>query len=197
MKLTEKKKKYLAAGGGLVICVLLLAAIGMQFSIEPAGEDIMPEESQETTESVIDPDDGERNSEESESKETEIVIHPNTIEETETDPEVDSRPAQTDQPEQSIQPEATKPAEPEEAVKIDPTKKPDGTKVETPPKAEDHGSVVTPTEEVNEPEQPQAGDEQDGKVYFPGFGYVEDSGANQENYAEDMYENGNKIGVMD
>lgn len=195
MKLTEKKKKYLAAGGGLVICVLLLAAISMQFKKEPAGEDIMPEESQEATETVIEPDGGAG---ETESKETEIVIYPNTIEETETNKEVDSRPEQTDQPEQSIQPEIVKPEEPEEAVKTDPTKKPDGTKVETPPKAESHDSVVSPTEIVNDPVQPPAGEAEEGKIYIPGFGLVDDNGGGGVGtVAEDMYENGNKIGVMD
>ena len=35
-----------------------------------------------------------------------------------------------------------------------------------------------------------------GKVYVPGFGYVEDSGENHGGELNDMYENGNKIGTM-
>ena len=33
-------------------------------------------------------------------------------------------------------------------------------------------------------------------VYVPGFGWIESQGPNQVEYAEDMYENGNKIGTM-
>ena len=33
-------------------------------------------------------------------------------------------------------------------------------------------------------------------VYGPGFGWIESQGPNQVEYAEDMYENGNKIGIM-
>ena len=35
-----------------------------------------------------------------------------------------------------------------------------------------------------------------GMVYVPGFGWIESQGPNQATYAEDMYENGNKIGIM-
>ena len=33
-------------------------------------------------------------------------------------------------------------------------------------------------------------------VYVLGFGWIESQGPNQVEYAEDMYENGNKIGIM-
>ena len=33
-------------------------------------------------------------------------------------------------------------------------------------------------------------------VYVPGFGWLESQGPNHAEYAEDMYENGNKIGIM-
>lgn len=33
-------------------------------------------------------------------------------------------------------------------------------------------------------------------VYVPGFGWIESQGPNHAEYAEDMYENGNKIGIM-
>ena len=34
------------------------------------------------------------------------------------------------------------------------------------------------------------------QVWVPGFGWVEDGGENVCTYAEDLYENGNKIGSM-
>ena len=42
------------------------------------------------------------------------------------------------------------------------------------------------------PTEPQTGD----MVYVPGFGWIENQGPNHADYAADMYENGNKIGIM-
>ena len=35
------------------------------------------------------------------------------------------------------------------------------------------------------------------RVYVEGFGWIKDEGAGSGIYAGDMYENGNKIGIMD
>ncbi len=40
--------------------------------------------------------------------------------------------------------------------------------------------------------EPQTGN----MVYVPGFGWIEHQGPNHADYAADMYENGNKIGIM-
>lgn len=40
--------------------------------------------------------------------------------------------------------------------------------------------------------EPPSGD----AVYVPGFGWIQSEGPNHVEYAEDMYENGNKIGTM-
>lgn len=40
--------------------------------------------------------------------------------------------------------------------------------------------------------EPPSGD----MVYVPGFGWIQSEGPNHVEYAEDMYENGNKIGIM-
>ena len=53
-------------------------------------------------------------------------------------------------------------------------------------------------EQVTEPPaaqttiEPSSGD----MVYVEGFGWIESQGPNHVEYAEDMYENGNKIGIM-
>ena len=48
-----------------------------------------------------------------------------------------------------------------------------------------------------EPEPAPAPDSApDNMVYVPGFGWIESQGPNHAEYAEDMYENGNKIGIM-
>ena len=198
MKLTDKTKRYLAIGGGAVICIGLVAAISLQFGKMPAGEDTLPEESSAVTEIVVDP--GEVQIEESDSS-ADLVIKPETGTEPEPEesaPPVDSRPAQTDQTEQSIQPDVAKPEEPSEDVLTDPTQMPDGTKVETPPTPVGHDEVVTPTEPEPVPGEPQAGDTQNGQIYIPGFGWVQNNGGGGSGtVAEDMYENGNKIGIMD
>lgn len=200
MKLSEKTKKYLAISGGAVICVGLIVAISLQFNKTPVGEDTLPEKNPGVVEIVVDPSSLATSPEEPVTEETKVIVQPNTetaADSTESSQPVDTRPAQTDQTEQSIQPEVTKPAEPSQEVKKDATQKPDGTKVETPPVPVVHEEVVQPTETESAPNQPQGGDVQDGKTYLPGFGYIENSGSNQENYAEDMFENGNKIGNMD
>lgn len=108
---------------------------------------------------------------------------------------IDETPAQTDQLEQSIQPEVTKPAEPSEEQKTDFTQKPDGEKVTGTPKAEDHDNVTPDADTKKKENEPQGGETKDGKVYLPGFGWVTDTGGSGT-IADDMYENGNKVGEM-
>ena len=202
MKLTEKTKRYLAVGGGSMICIALIAVISLQFGKTSSGEDVLPEETSAVTEIVVDP--GIAQTEEAQA-DIELVIKPetdritDTIKETgETVCPVDSRPAQTDQTEQSIQPDVTKPEAPSEDVLTNPTQMPDGTKLETPPVPVEHEAVVTPAEPTPAPGEPQAGDIQDGQIYVPGFGWVENHGGGGLGTAlDDMYENGNKIGIMD
>ena len=47
---------------------------------------------------------------------------------------------------------------------------------------------------IPEPEVTDSSSE--NMVYVPGFGWIENLGSNQATYAKDMYENGNKIGIM-
>ncbi|MTK06615.1 MAG: hypothetical protein F8N38_05950 [Hungatella sp.] len=97
--------------------------------------------------------------------------------------------------EQSIQPEVTKPAEPLTEAKKDPTKTPSGEKVTTAVQAEENKvqSTTAPTQSSSESEN-----NHEGKIYVPGFGWVEDNGGGvSQETIEDMYENGNKIGSMD
>ena len=178
MKLTEKMKKNLAILGGVLIGIGLIAAIGMQFGPKPSGEEESKVVSRE---------------------EESLVIHPGIGENQETDTQaVDSRSPQTDQTTQSIQPKPTKPEPPSKEILTDPTQKPDGTKQDTPPVPVDHEAVEKPSEPVADPEQPQAGDTSGNQIYVPGFGWVENhGGGGSGTAAEDMYENGNKIGIMD
>ncbi|SFG53701.1 DUF6550 family protein [Enterocloster clostridioformis] len=213
MAFTEKTKRYLAIGGGVAACAVLVAAISLQFGRAPAKEDVLPTDSPQVTELVIDPSglqtggadqEKEPPAETQTEKETEpqletqeLVIKPN-IDPEKTDQLVDARSAQTDQSEQSIQPEPTKPETPEKGRLTDPTVKPNGEKVEGTPVPVEHEHVERPVETEPSPDTPQAGDTSGNQIYIPGFGWVENhGGGGSGTVAEDMYENGNKIGIMD
>lgn len=63
---------------------------------------------------------------------------------------------------------------------------------ETPPTYKPEQTEVKP-----QPTESAGGSTNDaGQVYVPGFGYVTPSGPNDGGTLNDMYENGNKIGIM-
>lgn len=68
------------------------------------------------------------------------------------------------------------------------------------PTAENQAEPVLEPTDTPEPEripEPEVTDSSsENMVYVPGFGWIESRGPNQVTYAEDMYENGNKIGIM-
>ena len=78
--------------------------------------------------------------------------------------------------------------------------------IEDEPVAEQKSAPPTPTdptpvqpaqlEPKTAPESIANDNELADMVYVPGFGWIESQGPNQVEYAEDMYENGNKIGIM-
>ena len=74
---------------------------------------------------------------------------------------------------------------------------PDPSPAQTPPASE----VPVPPEQNATPQQepepaPTPNSVSDNMVYVPGFGWIESQGPKHMEYAEDMYENGNKIGIM-
>lgn len=91
-------------------------------------------------------------------------------------------------------------AETEETIieTITPMPTPTPTHVETPTRAPEPTPVPTPTltpipaPAPVTPSPVQKGD----MVYVPGFGWLESQGEGTVIYAEDMYENGNKVGMM-
>ena len=95
---------------------------------------------------------------------------------------------QTEEPQEAT-PEPEPAAEISVASEVQPTPEPEETsEAASEPTPE---PATEPAEEQNT-DTPQSGD----MVYVPGFGWIESQGANQVDYAEDMYENGNKIGNM-
>ena len=68
------------------------------------------------------------------------------------------------------------------------------------PTAENQAEPALEPTDTPEPEpipEPEVTDSSsENMVCVPGFGWIESRGHNQVTYAEDMYENGNKIGIM-
>ena len=71
---------------------------------------------------------------------------------------------------------------------------------ESAPPAQPEPILLPPTQPEPEPmpeSVPEASDSNsEDMVYVEGFGWIESQGPNQVEYAEDMYENGSKIGSM-
>ena len=196
--MAEKRKKYLILTGGVLVCILLIYVIGIQFQKEgEQPKNVVEIETEPETDLIIEPD-TTTESADPEQTETETLME-DSEEETETIDETESKEETTQEKngtvKQSIQPEVTKPEEPESEVLADPTQKPDGTPSEISAETTDTGAAASPEQEVPEP---QAGDTNNGQIYIPGFGWVEDEGGGVNSVpVDDMYENGNKIGIMD
>ena len=86
--------------------------------------------------------------------------------------------------------EAIRPKLVEEADMPSPAQTPPPSEVPVPPEQD-----TTPQQEP-EPALASPDSIPNNMVYVPGFGWIESQGPNHVEYAEDMYENGNKIGNM-
>lgn len=195
MKLKSRQKKWMMIAGGAVICIALAAAIGSQFKKQPrAGDVILPGETEPSQIILADlPPKADVKPTEQEKVE-ELVIH---MENENMESMEGILPSQTDQEEQKLQEEVIKPETLPEEVLHDPARKPDGETVEGDPEAVPHEEGTRPEEPVVAAGTPQAGDTSGGKIYIPGFGWVENQGGGASGTtAGDMYENGNKIGAM-
>ena len=192
--MSDKAKRGFIISAGILLCIVLVFMIGARMQKEPVEAVPVQETSNEVEEVSIDyniviP------TVENESAETEeVVVEPIDI----VVPEEDEGVADDTGTEQTIQPDIPeKPTYTEEQL-TDSTQTPDGLPVD-PPQDDETGSeevVQTPIETVSSTE-PQGGDTSNGQIYLPGFGWVDDEGGGGEGTkADDMYENGNKIGDM-
>lgn len=77
---------------------------------------------------------------------------------------------------------------------------PEPTLIETPvaPEVQSTPEAEPAAESIPEPSSTQrpAAQQSGEMVYVPGFGWIENQGPNHVEYAEDIYENGNKVGIM-
>lgn len=193
MKLTEKAKKRFTIAGLGVVCVVLVIAIASQFKTEePKDLSVQPSS---TVSDAISPGTVIPAPSADPIKTPEVTVPP--IEPT----EASTKPADSGDStgtEQSIQAEVTKPTQPPQKVKTDSSKTPDGEKVDA-VKPVEHDKVTKSASSTSSSE-PKSGDKKDGKIYVPGFGWIEDNGGGGSgmtvgNPGDEL--TGNKVGSMD
>lgn len=208
--INDKTKKRLAIASCLIISVILIVLIISKLQQKPIEDVVLPDESIETNDIIVEkPVIGRK--EDREDEITVTQIESSDTEETDEDV-IDNEVTSEDTSnkdgidkttvdaviEQTIQADIEKLKEPTKEQLTDPTQKPSGEKVEKAPEPVEHDKVEKPKETPKSNNEPQGGDiNNEGKTYLPGFGWIENSGENQGAVAEDMYENGNKIGNMD
>ncbi len=181
MKLTDKTKKNLTIAGLGVVCVVLVIAIALQFKPEgPKEESVQPSSMVSDTISPSTP-----SIEPSKAPEVNVQPIDPTIAPVQSTDTGDSTGT-----EQSIQAEVTKPPEPPQEVLTDPSKTPDGENVDKATKQKNNTS----------PSTPKSGDKKDGKIFVPGFGWIDDNGGGGlgttvGNPGDEL--TGNKVGSMD
>jgi len=185
--INDKTKRRLIIASGLIISVILIVLISAQFKKEPIEDVVLPNQSVETNEIIVEkPVITE--------KEDEIIVPEIEIPDTET---INNGAIDTGT-EQTIQGDVEKPKEPTEEQLSDPTQKPNGEKVETPPEPVVHDKVEKTTETPKINDEPQGGDTNNqGKTYLPGFGWIENSGENQGTAVDGDGDINKQIGNMD
>lgn len=181
MKLTDKAKKRITVAGLGVVCIVLVIAISSQFKTEvPKDVTVQPSSTVSNAVTPIIP-----SAEPSRAPEVSVQPIDPTAASAQSIDNGDSKGT-----EQNIQAEVTKPSEPPQEVLTDPSKTPDGEKVDDAKKPESSTSSSTP----------KSGDKKDGKIYVPGFGWIDDNGGGGSgitvgNPGDDL--TGNKVGSMD
>ena len=189
----EKTKRGLIIGGATAVCAAMVCVIGMQFTKDD--EPIQTAKLPEQTTSAVTVAISTTARTESEPIEVEDENIPPEINEDITEEKVeipeDAEVIQQDFPEQTTTAVTTPPPPPEitdEAVLTNPDVIPEYTPEQT---------TVADTSDEQPADTPKHGEKKDGKIYINGFGWVTDNGGGgQAEYADDMYENGNKIGYF-
>lgn len=189
----EKTKRGLIIGGATAVCAAMVCVIGMQFTKDD--EPIQTAKLLEQTTPAVTVAISTTTRTESEPIEVEAENTPpkhneDAPKETVEIPE-DAEVIQQDFPEQTTTAATTPPPPPEitdEAVLTNPDVTPEYTPEQT---------TVADTSDEQPADTPRHGEKKDGKIYINGFGWVIDNGGGgQAEYADDMFENGNKIGYF-
>ena len=196
--MNDKVKKGMIIAGCVVCCVILAVMIASNFRKPAKTKDKLAES--QSTEIEVKPEikksELDKKSKETESKEEESKKEPETTEEQKESEEGKEGNKDNGQPVQNIQPRVTKPEEPNPEVLKNPNQKPDGESVQGTPVPENHDEVKQPETDTVPGAAPD-GESQEGKIYAPGFGWIDDIGEGEGIEDSNIYENGNKIGIMD
>ena len=184
--INDKTKRRLIVASGLIVSVILIVLISTQFKKEPIEDAVLPNQSIEINDIIVEkPVITE--------KEDEIIVPEIEIPDTET---IDKGVIDTGT-EQTIQGDIAKPKEPTKEQLTDPTQKPNGEKVETAPEPVEHDKVEKPAETPKNNDEPQGGDTNNGKIYVPGFGWIDDVGEGQGTTVDGDGDINKQIGNMD
>lgn len=191
--MTEKTKKVLVIAAGSALCLALAVGIGLQFgghAVVPSGVDPAPV--QDTKDPVV-------NIQNTEPPEDTPPVVDIKVPDKTADP---AAGAVSDGTEQTIQTDPVKPEAPEKPTAPNTTPLPDDhgaedvpqeeRNTETPPSYQPEQTTVTPT-----PKPDTQGGYDQGGTYVPGFGYIQSSGEGTVIHDDKIYENGNKVGIMD
>ena len=173
--MNDKTKRWLVIGSCLIVCIALVVLIGNQFKPDKQLDNLLIPDTTQTNDVTVDTDI------EQEEKEDDLVIDTSDI----TQPDNEDSGAVYTGTEQTIQGDVTKPEYTEEQL-TNPEQKPNGEPASESDRVENGAKVEKPTTPTT---TPSGG--------LPGFDSVPNAGANQVTQADDMYENGNKIGIMD
>lgn len=180
--MTEKTKRIILIAAGVLLCAALVVGIVSRLAAVPMPIDpAIPDDVPDTKDPVVNISDPE----------VKVDIK------TDGDHHDLGNDADSSGTEQTIQDAPTKPDAPEHPGKTekdhtaDDVPEADRNK-ETPPTYKPEQTEGKP-----QPTEPAGGSTNDaGQVYVPGFGYITPSGPNTVIDGQDIYENGNKIGIM-
>ena len=178
----DKTKRTLLVVPGVVVCVALTVVIASRFN-RPAAVDPVPESSQS---SEAQP--------QVEIKTPDINTSNTGDTGTTADPGAGADSSGT---EQTIQADPVKPDAPAAPSTVTENHTAEDVpeaerNTETPPTYTPDQTTVTP------PADPAPGSTNgNGQMYVPGFGYVDVGGGNEGGTLDDMYESGEKVGIMD
>ncbi len=184
--INDKTKRRLIVASGLIVSVILIVLITNQFKKEPIEDAVLPNQSIETNDIIVEKP-------VITGKEDEIIVPEIEIPDTE---KADNGAIDTGT-EQTIQRDVEKPKEPTEEQLTDPTQKPNGEKVEIPLEPVEHDKVEKPAETPKSNDEPQGGDTNNGKIYVPGFGWIDDVGEGQGTTVDGDGDINKQIGNMD
>lgn len=178
MKLTDKTKKRLTLAGLGVLSIVLVVAIAAQFRTGTP-TDVKADASSAASDASV----PSISAPEATGSSPDVSVPDVSASDTASQSGNAKDTGNSSGTDQSIQAQVTKPSELSAEAKANPNQTPDGKKA---------------ADSSSEPSTPKSGDTNSkGQVYFPGFGWVDDEGGGTSGTtANDMYENGNKIGNM-